>query len=142
MCSNRNFSSDDPISLFVNDNGTMTRDCSCEITTNTATYICLSSYPCLQCRNDRPTCVSVLSDRCLCGGVNLTISPSCITFGNGICQDFPRTYCPILRKLTLTLSMKQSTRCSNFENSPFIIQLSAYGKCHFVTTATGAFLNS
>lgn len=139
MCSNRSLSSYDTISLFVNDTGTLTRDCFCEMTSNYGINmgLYLYSYTCPQCRIDRPRPTYCTSDFCLGGGVNLTNSPSCITVDNKICRlAFSTTYysCQPLRKFTLTLSMEQSPRCSNLKNSenlPFRIQLLASSKCHY-----------
>lgn len=135
MCSSENVFSDDDdtVSLRVKDIGNITRNCSCNITTNSAFYVRLSDI-CLQCRLP-----NFVWNSCLCAGIYmyLTISNTCILFDNRNCTQvsYTKSPCQPSTKFTLTLSMKPWTPCmKSSENLTFIIRPPANsGKCHLTT---------
>lgn len=133
MCSSENVFSDDDdtVSLRVKDIGNITRNCSCDITTNSVFYVRLS------CRSPQCRYNNLVWNSCLCTGVYLTGINTCILFDTSNCAQVSYTNypCQLSTKFTLTLSMKPWTPCmKNSENLTFIIRpLANSGKCHLTT---------
>lgn len=121
---------------FMVDINTMSRDCSCEITTEHDVSVCLA-YTCSSCRSSRPN--DCKSEPCSCAEVDLIISPTCTTtINNRICSPSnSRTdSCQTSTKFTLSLSIKPLTPCSIVKTSETLvltIQPIAFGKWHRFT---------
>lgn len=132
MCSNttNDFSSEsEPLSFVVKDINTMSRDCSCEITTERNVSVCLA-YTCSSCQSS----TDCKSNPCSCTEVDFTISPTCIkTINNRICppSNSRQDSCQTSTKFTLNLSRKPSIPCSTVKTSETLvltIQPKAFGK--------------